>query len=130
MSKYKLKIDERKLEHLDDLLRVARKVKEEIEPLQSYLNSVEGQIIETMRELNIDFHKGVRLFDGKRQFVNLGKLAEKKSLLPYVIAEVLFDSTLADMYGDNIDYKVAKNLLQEGIEKAKLYEVDDVRINY
>jgi hypothetical protein len=83
-----------------------------------------------MRELNIDFHKGVRLFDGKRQFVNLGKLAEKKSLLPYVIAEVLFDSTLADMYGDNIDYKVAKNLLQEGIEKAKLYEVDDVRINY
>lgn len=130
MSKYKSTIVDRKKEHLDDLIRVAKKVRDEIAPLQGYLNSIESQIIEAMREIDTDFYNGVRLFDGKKVYVNLGKLAEKKSLLPYVIAEVVFDSTLQDMYADNIDYKVAKNLLIEGIEKAKLYEVDDVKINY
>ena len=128
MSRYKSTIVEEKEETLKDLIRVARLISDEINPLQARLNMIQNDIISIMEELKIDNFEGVKLIDDSVTLIELNKLNDKKSVIKYVIGTVDENLTIKEMYKNHVDYTVAKKLIKEAIAHAILYKKENKKI--
>lgn len=128
MSKYKENIKSEKEQRLDELIDSAKRTMDEIAPLQSYLNMVKGQIKDIMKELDIDNFKSVNLKVETKKIIDLEKLSQFKSVMPYAIGSVDEPLTLSFMYKQQIDYKIAKRLLETAIKETTIEEYTDERL--
>lgn len=126
MSKYKDTLQNEKEQRLDELILSAKKTLDEIAPLQVYLNMIKGQIKDIFDELGIDEYKSAKRVKEETVFLRLEDF--KKDLHKY--ATVILDrvDTLANMYRDNVDYKIAERLVDTAIDHSKEKVKIDERI--
>ena len=130
MSRYDTKIKDGRYERLGELILSAKKVQDEILPLQAYLNTVEGQIKDIMKELNIDEYKDVSIVRETKTYVDLLEFSQHTNLLGYAVAEIDVKQTLSYMYEDQIDYKISQRTLEKVIEDTKIKEVAHEKLKY
>ena len=103
---------------------------DELAPLEAYLNIIKGQIKELMNELNIDEYKSAKLNTGKKKIVRLNDFINFNSdLKKFGLVTVEEQETLSNMYKNNIDYTLAKRILEEGIERSLNKVILDERIS-
>ena len=130
MSKYKETLLNEKEIRLDELILSAKRTIDELAPLEAYLNIIKGQIKELMNELNIDEYKSAKLNTGKKKIVRLNDFINFNSdLKKFGLVTVEEQETLSNMYKNNIDYTLAKRILEEGIERSLNKVILDERIS-
>ncbi len=123
MSKYDQKASEEKRRQLKELVRTYKKTQDEILPLQTYLNVLEGQIKDIVKELKEEKFDGVELIQEYDTYVDLIDLYEKhKDVFKHAIAKIDEKSTLSYMYENNIDFRIAKQKLEKAIQDTKIKE--------
>jgi hypothetical protein len=130
LSKYKETLVNEKEIRLDELILSAKRTMDELAPLEAYLNIIKGQIKELMNELNIDEYKSAKLNTGKKKIVRLNDFINFNSdLKKFGLVTVEEQETLSNMYKNNIDYTLAKRILEEGIERSLNKVILDERIS-
>jgi len=130
LSKYKETLLNEKEIRLDELILSAKRTIDELAPLEAYLNIIKGQIKELMNELNIDEYKSAKLNTGKKKIVRLNDFINFNSdLKKFGLVTVEEQETLSNMYKNNIDYTLAKRILEEGIERSLNKVILDERIS-
>jgi len=130
MSKYKESLNEEKLIRLDELILSAKRTMDEIAPLEAYLNIIKGQIKEVMHELDIDEYKSATLDKHEKKIIRLNDFVNYNSDLTKNSLAILEEQeTLSNMYRNNIDYTLAKRILEEGIQRSLEKVILDERIS-
>ena len=120
MSKYKENLKSEKENSLRELILSVRRTQDAINPLQVYLNSLEGQISDIMDELDINEFEGIKRFAESEQLVDIEKLSKHKEVFKYVVGHIDEKTTLSLMYKDHIDFTVAKRLLEKAINQSTI----------
>ena len=124
MSRYKESLNDEKLKEVDDLVNIAKRLEDEILTLQAQLDMTKTKIKEIMDELDIDEHGKVRIIRESEIQTDLLELYENhKSVANYAVGTVDQKNTLSYMYASQIDFKVAKRMLEKAIEDTKIKEV-------
>jgi len=130
MSRYKENLTEEKQIRLDELILSAKRTMDEIAPLEAYLNIIKGQIKEVMDELNIDEYKSAKVDKNEKKIIRLNDFVNfNKDIAQYGLAIIDEQETLSNMYRNNIDYTLAKRILEEGIKRSLDKVILDERIS-
>ena len=130
MSRYNLTNEEEKHEQLVDLVRVYDKTLSEILFLEGHLNMTKHSIIELMEELDIDRFGKVKLIEKETIFVDPQGIANEPHVGEHAVISINEHATVGRLYENNMNYRIAQDLVKKAIKKHTVHTVKEKTIEF